>query len=185
MGKGQEILNMVFIAHNNTPEVMHPGKETFNMPSSAIASQDTTILRGRFSSVLLVRGDKFNALSSKDLIQWVTVVGPISNQSLRLILDEAFFESIPDKGDFMRRSRRSVQGDRKTRAICHCHELRTLAPLGLSDTEAPFFATTKVASIKHSLRSNLPRSRRSVASASRILRNTPERTHSWNRRWQV
>jgi hypothetical protein len=185
MSKGEEVIDMVFISDNNTSEVMHPGKETFNMPPSAISSQNTAILRGRFPSVLLVRGNKFNALSSKHLIQRITVIGPISDQSLRQSVDKAFFESIADKGDFMRRSRRSVQGDRKTRAICHCHELRTLAPLGLSDSEAPFFATTKVASIKHSLRSNLPRSRKSVASASRILRNTPECTHSWNRRWQV
>ena len=185
MGKGQEILNMVFIAHNKTSEIMHPGKQSFNMPPSAIASQNAAILGGWLLSVLTMRGDKLDALGSKHLIQGITVVGPISDQSERLLIDKAFFESIPDKGDFMRRSRRSVQGDRKTRAICHCHELRTLAPLGLSDTEAPFFATTKVASIKHSLRSNLPRSRKSVASASRILRNTPERTHSWNRRWQV
>ncbi len=164
---------------------MHPCKETFNMPSSAISSQDTAILSRWFSSVLLVRSNKLNTFQRKRFIQRVTVVGPISDQSLRLICNEAFFESIADKGDFMRRSRRSVQGDRKTRAICHCHELRTLAPLGLSDTEAPFFATTKVASIKHSLRLNLPRSRKSVASASRILRNTPELTHSWNLRWQV
>ena len=185
MSKGCKILNMVFIPDNKTPEIMHPGKESFNMPSSAISSQSTAILGRRFSSILLVRSDKLNAFGSKHLIQRITVVGSVPDQSLRLLIDKAFFESILDKGDFMRRSRRSVQGDRKTRAICHCHELRTLTPLGLSDSEAPFFATTKVASIKHSLRSNLPRSRRSVASASRMLRNTPELTHSWNLRWQV
>jgi len=175
-------MEMIIIPYDKTPEIMHPGKETFNMPPSAIASQDASILGGWFPPVDTMRGDKFNALGSQHLVQRVTIVGPISDQSLRLILNEAFPESIPDKGDFMRRSRRCVHGDRNTRAICHCHELRTLAPLGLADTGAPFFATTKVASMKHSLRSNLPRSRRSVASASRILRNTPERTHSWKRR---
>jgi hypothetical protein len=39
--------------------------------------------------------------------------------------------------------------------------------------------------MKHSLRSNLPRSSRSSASASSIPRNFPERTHSWSRRWHV
>jgi hypothetical protein len=85
----------------------------------------------------------------------------------------------------MWRSRRNVYGERKTRAVCHCHELRPLAPLGFSDTGAPFFATTKVASMKHSSKLNLPRSSRSLASASSIPRNLPERTHSWSRRWQV
>lgn len=56
-------------------------------------------------------------------------------------------ESWFDKGDFMWASRSRVDGDRKTSAVCHCHELRTLAPLGFSNTGAPVFATTKVASI--------------------------------------
>jgi len=85
----------------------------------------------------------------------------------------------------MRRSRRCVNGERKTSAVCNCHELRTFAPLGLSHSEPPFLATTNIPSIKHSLRSSSPRSRRSSASASRTARKTPSRTHCWNRRWQV
>jgi len=39
----------------------------------------------------------------------------------------------------MQRSRHNVYGERKTRVVCHCHELRPLAPLGVSDTGAPLF----------------------------------------------
>jgi hypothetical protein len=85
----------------------------------------------------------------------------------------------------MRRSTGHVDGDRKTSAVCHCHELRTLAPLGRTHAEPPFFATTKVPSMKHSLRSSLPRSRRSSANTCRIRANTPVRDHCWCRRWQV
>ena len=70
-------------------------------------------------------------------------------------------------------------------AVCHSHDLRTFAPLGLSHAEPPFFATTKVPSIKHSDRSSLPRFRRSSANASNTALSVPEPTHSWNRRWQV
>ncbi len=42
-----------------------------------------------------------------------------------------------DKGDLVRRSTRRVHGDRNTRAVCNCHELRTPAPLGLSNFLAP------------------------------------------------
>jgi hypothetical protein len=107
------------------------------------------------------------------------------DQSFGKILGEALLDSVLSKGDFMRTSRRRVHGDRSASAVCHCHELRTLAPLGLANASAPFFATTKVASMKHSARSNLPRLRKSSASASTIRRNTPERTHCWRRRWQV
>jgi hypothetical protein len=39
--------------------------------------------------------------------------------------------------------------------------------------------------MKHSVRSSLPRSRRSSASARRIFASTPVRDHCWNRRWHV
>jgi hypothetical protein len=85
----------------------------------------------------------------------------------------------------MRASRRRVDGERKTSAVCHRHELSTLAPLGLSHSESPFFATINVASIKHSDKSSSPRVRRSSAKASSTLRSVPSRTHCWNLRWQV
>jgi len=53
----------------------------------------------------------------------------------------------------------------KARNARNNHELRTFAPLGLSHCEAPFFATTKVPSIKHSERLILHRSSGSHASA--------------------
>ncbi len=96
------------------------------------------------------------------------------------ILERSF-----DKGDFMWASRSRVHGDRKTMSVCNNHELRTLAPLDLSHFGAPFFATTKVPSIKHSARSMLPRSSRSCASASRMRRITPSPTQTENRLKQV
>jgi hypothetical protein len=85
----------------------------------------------------------------------------------------------------MRRSTLCVNGERKTIAVCHCHELRTLAPLGLSDSCAPFLATTKVPSIKHSDKSRPPRTRRSSARVSSTRLSRPSLTHCWNLRWQV
>jgi hypothetical protein len=128
---------------------------------------------------------KRDALVCKLGIDFVTVVCEITNQSFGDGFSEARLDSVLDKGDLMRASRRRVRGDRKTSAVCHCHELRTLAPLGFTDASAPFFAATKVASIKHSDKLSLPRLRRSSASASKICLSTPADTHSRNRRWQV
>ena len=85
----------------------------------------------------------------------------------------------------MRRIRRCVYGERKTSAVCNCHELRTLAPLGLSHSAPSFLAITNIPSMKHSVRSSSPRVWRSSASASNKLHKTPSRTHCWNRRWQI
>jgi hypothetical protein len=78
-----------------------------------------------------------------------------------------------------------MSGKRKTRAVCYCYELDTLAPLGLSHPKPPFLAATNVPSIKDSLRSSPPCSLRSVASASSTRSYVPLLTHAWKRRWQV
>ena len=164
---------------------MQPSKQTFDTPSFNITTQRSAVLGFWFDSILFMRRDYFNTILLKFAIERIRVIRSITDESLGSSLKEATLESLSNKGDFMWRSRCNVYGERKTRAVCHCHELRPLAPLGFSDTGAPFFATTKVASIKHSSRLNLPRSSKSLASASRISRNLPERTHSWSRRWHV
>jgi hypothetical protein len=164
---------------------VHPGEQAFNTPSLTVATQSSAVLRFGFRSVESVRSNYFDTILLKFAIERIRVIRSITNESLGSSLKEATLESLSNKGDFMRRSRRKVYGERKTRAVCHCHELSSLAPLGFSDTGAPFFATTKVASMKHSSRLNLPRSSRSLASASSIPRSLPERTHSCRRRWHV
>jgi hypothetical protein len=127
--------------------------------SSSAARSDAAYDRPAWvlATVGLVRGDQLNALLSKAGVELVAVVGLIPDQSGRGIGDKPTLDSVPCKGDFMRRSRCNMYGDRKTIAVCHGHDLRTFAPLGLSHTEPPFFATTKVPSIKHSDRSSLHR----------------------------
>jgi hypothetical protein len=164
---------------------VHPSEQAFNTPSLTVATQSSAVLRFGFRSVESVRSNYFDTILLKFAIERIRVIRSITNESLGSSLKEATLESLSNKGDFMRRSRRKVYGERKTRAVCHCHELSSLAPLGFSDTGAPFFATTKVASMKHSSRLNLPRSSRSLASASSIPRSLPERTHSCRRRWHV
>ena len=176
---------MIFVSHHESAKVLQPGKQSFDLPASAVATQYAPILGRWPRSILPVRGDELNALFRERRVQRIAVVGKIPDQSFGRIVGEALLDSVLSKGDFMRTSRRRVDGDRSASAVCHCHELRTLAPLGLADASAPFFALTKVASMKHSAKSSLPRLRSSSANASTICLNTPERTHCCKRRWQV
>jgi hypothetical protein len=164
---------------------MHPSKQAFNTPPFRVSTQGSAVLGFGFHSIKSMRRNYFDTILLKFMIERIRVIRSITDESLGSSLKEATLESLSNKGDFMWRSRRNVYGDRNTRAVCHCHELSPLTPLGFSDTGAPFFATTKVASIKHSSRLNLPRSSKSLASASSMFRNLPERTHSWRRRWHV
>jgi hypothetical protein len=91
-----------------------------------------------------MRRDRLDTLGGQLRIQRVAVVGAISDQAGRRSHNVALGESVFDKGDFMRTSRRRVDGDWKTRAVCRRHELRTVAPLGLAHARAPFFRRHKV-----------------------------------------
>ena len=173
------------MARQDTTKVLQPSEQPLDFPAPFVAAQDSTVLGGGLDPIGTVRCDQFDALALERSVQFIAVVGLVPDQSLRGIGDKPVFNSILDKGDFMWRSRCNVYGDRKTMAVCHSHDLRTFAPLGLSHCEAPFFATTKVPSMKHSDRSSLPRLRRSSARASRTALSVPASTHSWKRRWQV
>ncbi len=105
------------------------------------------------------------------------VVGTIPNKSSGSSHGDGFIEGSLDKGDFMWASRSRVHGEWKTMSVCNNHELRTLAPLGLSHFGSPFFATTKVPSIKHSDRSIFPACSKCRASASSMCLMTPALTH--------
>src|SRR5689334_12130330 len=185
MNEAEKVLQVILIPRDQTPEVLQPGKQAFNLPTPAIATQAAAILSARLGAVGFVRRDQLNALVSQAVVQRVAVIGLIPNQPFGNLVEETTLESGFHKGDFMRCSRRKVNGERNTSTVCHRHELRTLAPLGLSHAEAPFFAATKVPSIKHSDKSNSPRCFKSSARASSTCRSTLDLTQCWNRRLQV
>jgi hypothetical protein len=105
-----------------------------------------------------MRRNHLDPYDSKSQVEGITIVGRIPDQALGALGGKGRSKSGWDKGNFMWRSRRRVDGDRKTSAVCHRHELRTLAPFALSHTQAPFFAMKKVPSRKHALRASSPRS---------------------------
>ena len=164
---------------------MQPREQPLDLPPPLVTSKLAPILRGRLLTIRLVRGNQLHILLSQLFVQRVGVIRLITNQTLRRVVNETLDKSFANKSDFMRRSILRVNGERKTIAVCHCHELRTLAPLGLPDFAAPFFAVMNVPSIKHSERSNSPRVRRSSANVSSTRLSVPSLTHCWNLRWQV
>ena len=169
----------------NSSKVLQPGKQAFHFPTAFVSSQDTTILGSWLLAIGFVRSDQLNALLLQSFIQWIAVIGSVTNQSFRFFFGKSVVQGLFHQLHFMRRSTANGYGDRKTSAICHCHELCTFAPLGFSHPSAPFLAITKLPSMKHSVRSRPPRSLTSFTNARNTSSKTPFSTHSWNRRWQV
>ena len=180
----EEILWVVFPANDCATKVMKPSEQTLDIsPTAAISTQAAPVLSCRGHAHNFVRRDELHAVALLDaLVQRVAVVGAIANHPLGNFPEEALVERGFDEFCFMRRSAGHVHGERKTMAVCDCHDFAAFAAFCRADTRAPFFAPLKLASMKDSLRSSFPRSRKSSASFCSRRVNNPLRCQCWKRR---
>jgi hypothetical protein len=177
---------MMFVPDDKSAEVLKPRKEAFDLPSPLVATQRTTILGDRLASPASVRSNHLHrSFFGEASVQWITVIGFVTNETRGKFIQKTRVQCGVNESHFMRASTGCANGERKTASVCKAHNLGSFAPFGLAHTIAPFFAGAKVPSMKPSLRSIPPRSRRSSARAVRILAKTPDSVHSWKRRWQV
>jgi hypothetical protein len=107
--------------------------------------------------------DQFDPALPQSFPQRIAVIGFVGDHSQRLLPWTAgtMGSPYPDRGegrlrefDFRRGCRVKVVSQRKTPAVDHHHPLRPLAPLGFSDSAAPFFAGAKLPSRNDSLQFN-------------------------------
>ena len=164
-------------ASNEATEIMQPGEQAFDLPTAAVTPQFPAIL-GFVSAVVAIRCDHPDAVLAPQLpVQLVAVIGRITDHALGLGAGEAAFDGRLDEFRFMRRSAGDAAGDRKTMAVCDRHDFTAFSSASRADSSAPFFAELKLASMKVSLRSSLPRARRSSASACSSRVSVPSRCH--------
>jgi hypothetical protein len=185
MDKAGKSTIIVFPTGQHSTEFVEPCEQALDLPAAFVPAQNAPILRDWLNPTALVRRNHLNAIVCKPFIERITVIGTIPDKSFRSSHGDGLIEGSIDKGDFMWASRSRVHGEWKTCSIRNCHELRTFAPLGLSHFSPPFFATTKVPSIKHSDKSISPRASRSCANASSKRRSVPSLTQALKRRKQV
>ena len=159
LNEGEEILGMPFVAGDEPSVVVKPREESLDLPTPPVPAQRPTILGRGALATSSVRTDQFDSsLAPQPLVQRVAVVGPVADQSIGVVGQESMVERLLNEGDFMRRSTRDPAGDRKTSAVCNCHDLGPLPALRLPDAGAPSLAPAKVPSMKASLMSIPPRS---------------------------
>lgn len=185
--QSEEVGDEEFVAIHESSEVEEPREEALDFPAALVAAEVSAVLRRDFT-VRAVRGDEVDASSGKALVERVGVVRLVADEEARAVPSAA--EEAPTKKAFQERrlvggSRRNTDGEKKTSAVDHCHDLGPLAPLGFPDAEPPFLAPANVPSTNASSGSSPPRSRRSRASACTRRSRVPSRTHDVNRRWHV
>lgn len=177
---------MTFPTHDQAPEVLQPCEEPLDFPPALVTSEFSPVLAVPSCAITPMRGDQLDSmLLGKSIVHRIAVIPLVGNQPFRLIGYEAVLDRGLDQLLLMRRSARNPEGDRKTMAVCDCHELGPFADERSTNAIAPFFAPIKEASINVSSRPSCPRANRSSASAQRMPSSTPAPCHCWNRRWQV
>jgi hypothetical protein len=176
---------MICPSYYNPAKVIDPRKEPLDLLSSSVPPQLPPILRFGPFSVLPMGRDHLDTLRLQLSIELVTVIRPVPNELLGFFLNKPVFDRVLHQHYFMPVSTLEAYGDRKTSAVCNCHDLPPFAPLRISNPWAPFFAGTKVPSMIYSFKSKSPRSFKSLAVAFGVDPIVPFRTHDWNRRWQV
>lgn len=184
MQKALKIFSVIFVAHNQSPEVEQPGKQPLDFPSPHVATQRPAVLRlASLGSVW--RNHLCAVVLHQALIQLVAIIRLVADQPLRHLRHDSLLQRFFHQLHFSWRSTFCPQGDRKTMAVCNAHDLGALAAFSLPDQSPPFLAGTNVPSTKHSFKSRPPASFRCSASRSNIFSITPERTQFWNRRCTV
>jgi len=182
------------VAHDQASEVSQPGIGAFHDPSPLVTSQGSSVLGCRPYAIPLVRTDQFDSALPQALPQRIAVVGFVGNHAHRLLprTTRMMAPSYADRRerrlrefDFRRGCRVKVVSQRKTAAVDHHHPLRPLAPLGFSDSAAPFFAGAKLPSRNDSLHFNCWRSFNSLRNVRQIFNQTPRSSQSRSRRQHV
>src|ERR1700692_1908493 len=182
------------VTHDQAPEVSEPGVGAFDDPPPSVAPQRSTILRRGPHTIPLVRTNQFDPALPQALPQRIAVIGFVGNDPQRLLPREtcAMPPSYANRRerrlgefDFRRGGRVKVVSQRKTAAVDHHHPLRPLAPLGFSDSAAPFFPGAKLPSRNDSLHFNCCRSFNSLRNVRQIFNQTPRSSQSRSRRQHV
>ena len=174
----EEVGLVIFPAADESAEVVEPSKEAFDFPAAAITAQFAAVLGALTSAIVFVRRDEANMVFLPEtLVQRIAVVGAVADHSLWLGSGETLRDGGFDELGFMRRSAGDAAGDRKTMAVCDRHDFTAFSSASRADSSAPFFAELKLASMKVSDRSSLPRARRSSASACNNRVRVPSRCH--------
>src|ERR1700757_1382424 len=182
------------VTHHQATEVAEPSVRAFDDPTPLVTSQRATILRRRFLPVRAMRSNQFDASSCQPLTQRITVVGLIGDHPHGLLSRPtrtmtSTYADRRERGfrepDFRRGCRVKVVSQRKTAAVDHHHPLRPLAPLGFSDSTAPFFAGANLPSRNDSLLFSCWRSFNSLRNDRQTFSQTPCSSQSRSRRQQV
>lgn len=128
---------LLLVAGNEASEAEDPCEQALDLPPTLVAAQLATVL-GLATAPRMVRRDHVDAHRCELAIEWVAVVGLVADEDLgKLPPEEALLERSYDELLLISLTTFNPDGDRKARAVCHCHDLGRLAASSDSNKRAP------------------------------------------------
>ena len=95
---------MILPTNHQPTKPVQPSEESLHAPTSAVATEGATILRDSLA-ILFVRSDQLDIIGFQQIvIEGVTIVGGVADQSFRKFVEEALPEDFFDELAFVRQS---------------------------------------------------------------------------------
>ena len=184
---------MILISHNDTPIGRDPTEGSLDGISSPVSIPQSVVLAVNVPMVFSVRNQKTDSASLQASSNRIAVVGLVADHSFgsgpgssgSSFGDSDLSKSLIKERDLSRRGTVGMASERNTLAIDQYQALRSLSPLGLPDSRAPFFAGKKLASTKTSSHARIPSWSNSERKARHMSLRTSFSYHSLKRRQQV
>jgi len=151
---------IMIIPDHKSSEAANPCEGSFYLVPFSVSFTHAFVLTPLFLPILSVRREERNTALSQSSPQGVAIVSFVGNQPFGSCFwtasssDFDLFECLVDKSDFCGRGRVDMASKWNTLTVDHHHPLRSFAPLGFSDSCAPFFAGAKLPSINASSQGN-------------------------------
>lgn len=171
-----------FPTGHKTPVISEPSVGAFDLPAASVTPKSSSILK-LYSFVPSGRSHELNAPFFQPCSKCVRIISFVTHQMFGCFAK--LINRLFNKRYLMWTGRGKGHSQRNTSAIRHHHELGALSSLRFPDFWAPFFADTKVPSMKHSLQSIWPRLSSFRMKVRQIFSHTPCSSHNFNRLQQV
>jgi hypothetical protein len=172
--------NVTVPAHDQAARIAQPRERSLYFIATLIPPHFASIVIFTFLVIAAIGTNQLDPAFGQSFPQRIAVIASVSDESIRIFprptaafarYSNAFDRSFQER--YFRRGRTvQVVSQRNTLAVDHHHPLRALAPLGLADAVAPFFAGAKLPSINDSDQSNWPFSSNSARKARQMVSHT-------------
>ena len=142
--EAEEVFGLEVPASREPAPAFEPGEEALDFPAALVAAEGAAVLlASALDAAAALGSDELDAaLVGESASERAAVPGAVGDQSRRQLSYESSVESSLGEHTVESVSSINIDSDRKTMAVCNCHDLGRIAGAAFPDARPPFFAGT-------------------------------------------